>query len=482
MWILVAGSTLGIRVFVGAWTVHGFAPSVISSTAIAVDAGGAVHILYADGHLRYATNSGGSWTTTDLDSALSVYSVAAALDSRDRLHVVYEGSMRSNFTYTYGPAIEYLTNSGGTWKHRTIDFNGRLPSIAVDSHDAVHIAYSHFSPGNSSIDIGNESVRYATNSGGMWTNSTLWGWRAYPDQIPYRTGLVVDSKGAIHLIYDFSHFLRYITNETGSWTREWLDGIEDSDQNPSLSVDSAGRTHLAFLGYVAKNGTTLIRQSLVHAVHEPSGWSFEAAAAWDGGYPSSTASTMDSRGRVHVTVVDGTSGVVYVTNADGGWSTSTIDGGGAVGLGASIAVDSHGRPHVSYADHGVSPGGRYATTVVNVSNLADYLLGSIPPLFLELLVMLAVVLFAPTILRRLKGRREGSRKNPINPERPNQGVMSATNDPYGHRLGIPGTGSIRWRQPANSVSVIPIGRRTRRSVGVEEEILARVCVTEAQDC
>lgn len=65
--------------------------------------------------------------------------------------------------------LRYATNAGGAWQATTIDSGGdvgKFSSLAVDENDKVHISY---------YDATNAGLKYATNAPGGWASSTLDG-------------------------------------------------------------------------------------------------------------------------------------------------------------------------------------------------------------------------------------------------------------------------------------------------------------------
>jgi hypothetical protein len=215
--------------------------------------------------------------------------------------------------------------------------------------------------------------------------------------------------------------LRYMTNESGSWDGSWFTvGGVLNDEPPVLATDSIGRLHLVFLG-VIEWGTIAIRDfSVIHGVRTDGKWSFEGVDRATGVGPSSYGMALDASGHVHVVYSDRGAGTLkYATNRGGAWTVTTIERGSVVGLHCSIAVDTLARPRVAYTNfegsswEGPAPplGGRYATTIVDASNVLDFLLGTIPLVLVELMI-----LWTAGVTVRWLRRRGGSRRNPAGPQ------------------------------------------------------------------
>ena len=406
-WAIMSAVTVVTFVFIGAWIVKGFPSAGVSATAVRVDSRGVVHLVFSDDALEYVDNADGSWTKRTLYSDHSVSRVALAIDSHDKLHAVFEASSRSDFTYTYGPAVEYLTNVGGSWTRRTLDLNGRAPAIAIDVHDAVHVSYASSVPSDGP-GITNQSLRYVTNAGGTWTNSTLWEGSGSPD---YISALTVESSGSIHVAFDLGGTLHYLTNATGTWSQEGLDASGTGDQAPSLAVDSAGRAHVLFEGTI-QSGSTSVGFSLVHGVRVAGAWTFEAVDRLSGVCACSWAMALDGQGRVHAVYNDrGQNVVKYATNSGGSWVPVLVESGNAVGLFSAITLDSRGRPYLTYYMPDARPGDsvRLATTVLGATNALDFLIGRLPTVLLEFLGLIVVAMVGPPIFRRVTRWRSSHR-------------------------------------------------------------------------
>jgi len=120
--------------------------------SIGVDSYRNPHISYYNqmsGDLKYATKSGGAWTTETVDGTdddVGQYN-AIALDSSNNPHISYYDDTNR--------ALKYATKSGGAWIIRTVDNAddvGLYTSIALDSNGNPHISY---------YDATNGDLKYA---------------------------------------------------------------------------------------------------------------------------------------------------------------------------------------------------------------------------------------------------------------------------------------------------------------------------------
>ena len=112
-------------------------------SSIVADSNGELHIAYRDvtnGHLKYASNAGGSWTNYPIDNGggyIGRYT-SIDVDSNDKVHISY-GNLNSW-------DLKYATNVGGSWTRSTIDNGGTgqagmYSSLEIDSNDLIHVSY-----------------------------------------------------------------------------------------------------------------------------------------------------------------------------------------------------------------------------------------------------------------------------------------------------------------------------------------------------
>jgi chitodextrinase len=177
----------------------------ISLNSIVVDLYGHVHIIFSDfGDLKYLTNASGDWITETVDSQVYVgHNNSIAVDSAGNVNISYYDSTNAD--------LKYATNSSGVWVTETADSQGdvgRYPSIAVDSYGNAHISY---------YDSTNESLDYISNASGEWERYILDDWRDFVgyEIFPFGYGIssiALDSANKVHIVYQWGHDIRYITN------------------------------------------------------------------------------------------------------------------------------------------------------------------------------------------------------------------------------------------------------------------------------
>ena len=284
-------------------------------SSIVADSNSELHIAYHDatnGHLKYASNTGGSWNYYPLDNAAGQYIgrfTSIDVDSNDKVHISY-GNLNSW-------DLKYATNVAGSWSRSTIDnggsdgYAGMYSSLEIDSNDVIHVSYWGR----------NSDLKHATksaSSGGTWSDYTVkWGsltgewtsialdsnnkpWISYVSEtwdrlelahksgsststwgdsivdsgssgeIDNGTSIAIDSNDAKHIVYydDENGDLRYAdyNTQTNLWQNTVLDSSGDVGKFPSIAIDSQDNLHVAYYD----NGN----QELEYAYHDGSSWNF----------------------------------------------------------------------------------------------------------------------------------------------------------------------------------------------------------------
>lgn len=323
-------------------TTSGFIP-LMSGNAhavpMAVDSTGAVHAVYADWQTLYYHQKGaGAWgPRTELQGPSEAVAAAAlAIDSADRVHVVYPsyGSQALRYTYWNGaiwsapvsldpaigssseaPAIaagkdgavhvvyyddlsddlRYVTGTPGSWSAPvTLDAAGDTGhdlTVAVDAAGSVHVAYFDVTTGN---------VKYLKRTGTAWSTPAVVA-PGYHQYARHPVSLAVDSRGVAHVAFlganDYS--IRYANNAKGAFsTPVVLDAF--SGGGTSLAVDSHDRVHLFYFGEATVKYTFYSGRRWVSPVVVKSGLADFYGDS--GGFP---AIVVDGKDGIHLSVFNG---------------------------------------------------------------------------------------------------------------------------------------------------------------------------------
>lgn len=169
--------------------------------SVAVDeAGGVAHIAYGgdfpDYGLKYASNSGGAWSVSDVDGGY-IRQVSLAVDRNGKVHIVYDDNVSR---------LRYASNRSGAWVVETIESEGSpsYPSLAVDPYGNAHVSYY-------SNNVG--ELRYATNAAGGWRIVPVDAVGSVPLNGGADTAIALDTLGKAHVSYFSGGRLKYVTNK-----------------------------------------------------------------------------------------------------------------------------------------------------------------------------------------------------------------------------------------------------------------------------
>ena len=202
------------------------------------------HISYYDntnGNLRYARKSGGTWTPESVEATgnVGLYS-ALALDAANNPRIAYQD---------FGTAgadghLRYASKSGSTWTLETPSgatfVNALFISLDLDSQGRPHIAY---------YDQNNQRTRYATKPTTTWSHGIA---QAVGAELHGSFCSIEIGEGDVpHLgYYDvFENAVRYaIKNANGgaAWAPQVVDEIGPQGPWTSLALDANGFPHMSF--------------------------------------------------------------------------------------------------------------------------------------------------------------------------------------------------------------------------------------------
>ena len=310
-------------------------------SSIVADSNGELHIAYRDvtnGHLKYASNAGGSWTNYPIDNGggyIGRYT-SIDVDSNDKVHISY-GNLNSW-------DLKYATNVGGSWTRSTIDNGGSngqagmYSSLEIDSNDIIHVSYW----------ARNMDLKHATksaSSGGTWSDYTV-DWGSITGEW---TSIALDSNNRPWISFVSETWDRLeLAHKSGSSTTSWSDSVIDSgssgeiDNGTSIAIDSNDAKHIVYydddngdLRYADYNTQTNLWQKTILDSNGDVGK-----------FPSIA---IDSQDNLHVAYYDnGNQELKYAYNDGSSWNISTLDTSG--GMHPSVTIDSNDNIYISYYD------------------------------------------------------------------------------------------------------------------------------------
>ncbi|MFH1368656.1 MAG: FG-GAP-like repeat-containing protein [Elusimicrobiota bacterium] len=217
--------------------------------------------------------------------------------------------------------------NGGISIENTGSYGQSSPSLAIDSKDVIHCAWS----GYDGSYVANSQVKYCNSGNG----GTSWsGWINLSDYISYGQGapsLVIDSKDELHCLWDggdpsyANSQIKYSSSTTGaSWSIpaniQVLSGR--TQVNASAAVDAKNNIHVFWEGF---DDTYTANKQIKYSIRlsTSASWSTWVNIAVDvGGQEMFPSSVIDSSQVAHCVWQDYTSGVNQVK-----YSSSTIGSG-----------------------------------------------------------------------------------------------------------------------------------------------------------
>ena len=335
-------------------------------TSIAIDSNGFKHISYYDTgvqDLKYATDKSGSWVVTTVDSAGNAGKYTSiAIDSNDAVHISYQSG--GNLKYaTCSSSCATASNWDLVSVDTTSNYVGEYGSIAIDSNDTIHISYYSASDTN---------FKYATCSNGCtsasnWTNVSVY----TTGVVGMFTSIAIDSNDALHVAYwnsssGHTGFLKYATcssdcTNTSNWNDVSIATYNSRYGFTSLAIDSNDAVHISYRGINSQWPT--VYTNLNYATCS-SGCT--TASNWDvvsvdtASYrPTYTSLAIDSNDAVHISYGDNNinGGLRYATCSTGctsgsNWNKVGLDAtADYLGYYNSIAIDANDAVHIAYRDH-----------------------------------------------------------------------------------------------------------------------------------
>ena len=238
--------------------------STTQSLTLSIDSNDDLHLIYfegphSSGNLKYATCSSScatesSWTNITIDgtSQAGYGGIDLVIDSSDHLHVAY--SLYSTRDLQYITCSSSCT-SVSSWTNLSIDSSGqvgRMPSIAVDSNDDLHISY---------YDDTGSGLKYAwcsssCTTASSWSNTSIANGSSYgiiSHQVGFNSDLAFDSDGHMHITHIDWYYsqLLYSTcssscSTNSSWSHSVLVSNPDVIHEQHLVIDSNDELNIVF--------------------------------------------------------------------------------------------------------------------------------------------------------------------------------------------------------------------------------------------
>jgi len=307
--------------------------------SIKIDSSDNPHIAYyyENAALKYAYYDGNEWRkeVVDTDGIVGIF-VSLALDSNDNPHISYA---KSNDNKDYD--LKYAYFDGKDWHISFVETEGDVGSycsIAVDSKNRPHIAYYK------EVDYYTGELKYAHFDNSQWKIETI----ESGGGIGEWTSIVIDDNDRPHISYGYTIdnselALKYAYYDGTEWKKEVVD-TEGGSTN-SLALDSMNRPHISYYvgGY---------KMFLKYAFYDGSKWNYEVLDTLFSGMDNSIAVDKNDHPHIAYSYLKeyDDHDLKYAYFDGNNWNKITVESNGDTGEKASITLNSHDFPHISYLD------------------------------------------------------------------------------------------------------------------------------------
>jgi hypothetical protein len=232
--------------------------------SLTIDSSDRLHVVWRGdvagyNHIRYANSADGGKTwdnfkmvTTGTSKSDSNFAPSIAVDSHDTVHIAWYGSSASN-TASYN--IHYINRtSTGTWGTLTMvttdtnDLYHQNPNIAVDSENDVHVLWAGHT---SSAAVYNIQYKTMDATTGTWSSINMITSSSSNDNS--NASMVIDLDDNIYVVWDAEPTPKQIklikydatTKAWGSVT-EIATNLSHNNYSPSVGVDWRGYVYVAW--------------------------------------------------------------------------------------------------------------------------------------------------------------------------------------------------------------------------------------------
>ena len=306
------------------------------------------------GTVRVRTDEVDGWQSQVLDFDPPISSLR--IDGAGVRHVVHEGP---------DGVLVHSAEFGGVWSSTPVA-PGRRPELALQPDGELAVAFERAG-----------ALWIASRAGGEWSTEQVEPGPVDPES---ELDLAVAEDGALHIAFvEKDGGLKHATNESGSWSAEWL------DMNPQIryvAITARGGVHVLSISdrtlidrvrrtdgwevrgiaantewpfdakvddggvlHVVAHGGNFVR----HHAWDGAGWSRELITITSGTH-ADVALAIGFDGQLHVGYVGDADELRYATNASGVWESMRVDSDLDLMQAIRVGVDGAGRVDLIYGD------------------------------------------------------------------------------------------------------------------------------------
>jgi hypothetical protein len=292
---------------------------VSQKPAIAVDTSDNIHVAWADNtpgnkeiYYKKSTNGGTSWTTKRLTyNSGSSDEPAIAVDSSNNVFVIWQDDTPGNDEIYYKKSMDGGMTWGGTKRLTWNSGTSEAPAIAVDSYKHIHVVWEDDTQGNDEI----YSTR-STNGGVTWTNKRL----TYTSGDSWNPTIAIDSSESIHVAWtdhtpgNWEIYYKKSTNGGTSWTTKRLTWNSGSSNDPAIGIDAGNNIHVIWCDDNPGNYEIYHRRSIDGGMS----WPGAKRLTWNSGVADYPNVAIDSNDTIHLVWYEATSGSseIYYKNGE----------------------------------------------------------------------------------------------------------------------------------------------------------------------
>ena len=290
--------------------------------SLRVSDGSVPHLVYGASHLYLARYQNGAWTNEIVDGGVSVGEGASlALDANDRPHIAYKDTLKGKLRYAHW--------TGDRWQIQTLanvyPWNLQGTAIELDPAGRPHILYGG--------DVGNGGLYHAFWDGGGWQFESLFTGAFLGPSI------AIDKSGHLHISFiDLYDAAMYGFDDGDGWQFEQV-GSADFDVGTSVTLDSSGEPHIAYVSSAGGDGT-----SVMYAVRPAGVWT--TTAVMNNTENVGVSLVLDDSDNPHIA-----NGKAYLSFDGSAWHEEPIPGLSGNYF-ESIALDQASRPIISALRYG----------------------------------------------------------------------------------------------------------------------------------
>ena len=313
--------------------------------SIAVDGAGTPYIAYMSeempGFVKSAVLAGGTWEVTTVTTGYLYGPLDIALDPNGSPQIVWHNHDNEDGSHAELQNGEWVDTDIPSSGHDGWDIN-----VAIDSSGSPHVL---------SVDpsqFGSQNgLEYATFDGQKWTVEPVG-----TGPLPYEFGnsIAVDSQDRPHIVWfdPEGQDLKYAVRDSGGWTISTVDSEGDVGRYPSLTLDKDDRPVVSYFQALSESSG-----AIKLARWDGGQWSVQRIDQLDDVFPGffgarkNSSVLLDAEENPIVAYSDESVLKLASWNGDGfDIQTVTNSGDDPLGQQVSMAMDSQGVLHLTFAD------------------------------------------------------------------------------------------------------------------------------------